>query len=316
MKRQIIASDIGGTSSRFAHFVADENGDLELVSNVWLKTGEAKSFAELLEQLRATDFGLRFDEADFAAFAVAGPIEDGVRCSPPNIKWSIDLLDAQKQFGIRRAALLNDFLAQAYSAASPIGKRARCILSGENRQGTIAVIGAGTGLGKALLVRQRDGSYIGVPSEGGHATFGPESEEELGLFAFMRPRVKSDYPSWEDLVSGRGLSSIHAFLTGEDIAPAEVAAKFDTATKTFEWASRFYGRACRNFALETLAVGGVYLAGGVAAKNPGLILSDVFRDSFWNSAVHGELLREIPVYLIEDEQSGLWGAAFYASLLC
>jgi hypothetical protein len=31
------------------------------------------------------------NEADIAVFAVAGPVENGNRCLPPNIAWEIDL---------------------------------------------------------------------------------------------------------------------------------------------------------------------------------------------------------------------------------
>ena len=163
-----------------------------------------------------------------------------------------------------------------------------------------------------MLVPDGAGGFLGVASEGGHASFAMESEDEIEFFHFLLQHSRSSYPSWEEVVSGRALSTIHTFFTGDELAPAQVAGLFTPDNPTLQLASRFYGRMCRNFALETLARGGVYIAGGVAAKNPILLTHEEFERSFLNSAVHGDLLRDIPVSLIDNQESGLWGAAYFA----
>ena len=87
------------------------------------------------------------------------------------------------------------------------------------------MIGAGTGLGKAVLLPAGDGHFLGCPSEGGHASFAPETERELELCLFVKERFGGNYASCEDIVSGRGVSLIHEFLTGQKLAPAEAAAE-------------------------------------------------------------------------------------------
>ncbi len=309
---ELLAADIGGTSSRFAHFTCSPTAEPEMVEQVWLTSAEAKSFSDLLDQLEQSEFRQSLADFDTLVFAVAGPITEGVFCRPPNISWDIDLRGMQHRFAGGDARLINDFLAQAYSARSPVGRSAELVVQGSiEPAATIAVVGAGTGLGKAILVPDECGGFVGVPSEGGHASFAPESEDELEFFRFLLSRSRSSYPSWEEVVSGRALSTIHEFFTKEQLAPVDVAATFDTTSPTLELASRLYGRVCRNFALETLARGGVYIAGGVAAKNPILLTHPEFEQSFVNSAVHGELLQEIPVYLMDNQESGLWGAAYY-----
>jgi glucokinase len=195
---------------------------------------------------------------------------------------------------------------------SPIAENAEQILNGTARpHSAIAVVGAGTGLGKAALIPDQSGRLVGMPSEGGHTTFAPESAREFEFQAQLTKKLGKEYLVWDDVVSGRGLSHIHAFLTGETLTPAEVAQGFNASSETLEWAARLYGRVSRNFVLETLAMGGLYIAGGVAAKNPVLISHEAFERSFRSSAAHAALLEAVPVFLIDNEESGLWGAAYY-----
>ena len=87
---------------------------------------------------------------------------------------------------------------------------------------------------------------------------------------------------------------------------------FSEHTETLEWASRFYARVCRNYVLETLALGGLYIAGGVAAKTQELLTHQAFEKEFRSSDTLADLLAKVPVSLIRDENSGLWGAAVLA----
>ena len=310
MIEKILAADIGGTSSRFAAFSL-ENGEMRMEGSTWLKTAEADTFGALLKNLEAADFILTPKSASICVFAIAGPVEKGMFCKPPNIKWKVDLSSAEKDFSIKRFALINDFLAQAYACRSEIGRRAKKILDGQIAEdGVVGVIGAGTGLGKAFLLPDGAGGYLGGSSEGGHANLNVESARELEFQEFMKKEVGGNYATNDAVVCGGGLSRIHQFLTGEKLSPKEVAETFSKPSETLEWASAFYGRVCRNFALDLLATGGLYIAGGVAAKNPILIEHPNFANAFRDSRVHRKLLEQIPIFLNDNEESGLWGAGF------
>jgi glucokinase len=309
MKR-ILAADIGGTNSRFACFHVDETDKLTLIDSQWLKTIESLSFGHLLENLKASGFCLRPEETDIAVFAIAGPVERGVKCSPPFISWDIDISHAENDFGIRRALLINDFVAQAYACRSSIGEGAEQVKTGKIvRDAAATVIGAGTALGKAVIIPDGKGGYLAIPSEGGHASFAFESKSECEFQQFLIKKLGDAYITWNKVVSGKGISYIHQFLTGEILDDREVVGKMSPGSRTLEWASRFYGRACRNFALETLSVGGIYITGGVAARTPELVTSKVFIDEFVRSDTMTDVLTRIPVFLIQEQNAGLWGGA-------
>jgi glucokinase len=311
--KKIISADIGGTNSRFGLFETDLRDNLSYVRSLWFKTKDAESFSHLIALLSRSNFPLKVGEADIIVIGIAGPVEQGVYSSPTSIPWDVDISHAETDYGFRRSVLINDFIAQAFATRSPAGTHAQRILQGQPApHGTIAVIGAGTGLGKAALLSDRDCGYVTMPSEGAHASFPFVSEQEFRFQEFLMREISEEYARADNVVSGRGLSFIHQFLTGERLEPRDVLLKCTPLCLTTEWAARFYGRACRNFALETLAMGGVYIAGGVAAKSPILVTHEAFAREFRNSPIMEKVLAQIPVFLMTNEESGLWGAAVLA----
>jgi glucokinase len=311
--KNILSADIGGTNSRFGHFTIGSDGKLALMALKWLSTAEARSFADLIRMLKQSDFPLKPEYADIVILAVAGPVEDRVRSKPPLIEWDIDITQARQDLCFNRCILINDFIAQAFACPSPIGEAAEKILPGfPDPDASAAVTGAGTGFGKALIVPDGLGGFVAVPSEGAHANFPFVSKEEFEYQNFLLKERGDRYITINTVVSGKGLSYLHQFLTGRIREPHEVAAEYSLFPKSLEWASRFYARVCRNYVLETLAMGGLYVAGGVAAKTPELVTHPAFEAEFRSSDTMAGLLAKIPVSLIRDENSGLWGGAMLA----
>ncbi len=309
---RILAADIGGTNSRFAAFETDSGGCLSMRKSCWLPTEKAESFAHLIEQLRGEDFELPPEKADMSVIAVAGPVTDSVYSNPPNIKWDVDVSNLPQGLGFKRCELINDFAVQAYACRSPIIKGAQQIVGGKiDPAAPLVVVGAGTGLGHAALVNDGCGTWLALPSEGGHAGFPFENEAERAYQTFLHQLTGDPYIDAETVVSGRGLSNIHHFLTGRKLKPSQIGHELAADSPTVIWMNRFYGRVCRNFALQLLAYGGVYIAGGVAAKLPLLVTHEEFKASFRSSTTMAGELRKIPVFLNANEESGLWGAAFY-----
>jgi glucokinase len=313
---RILTADIGGTNSRFGSFDLTDSGELTLQAVRWLPTEPTGSLAGQLTLLGEGDFPLLPARADIAVFAVAGPVEAGRRSKLPLAGWEIDLDQLEREFPLTRTLLINDFFAQALAVGGPPGRDARLILAGNpDPAAPLAVIGAGTGLGKALLVADGRGDHLVVPSEGGHADFPFGGGREQQYQNFLLEKCGGSYLSGNTVVSGQGLSYLHEFLAGAELSPAQVVREFPAHPETHAWEARFYGRVARNYVLETLALGGLYIAGGVAAKAPELLEHPAFREEFHHSPTMGHLLRRVPVRLISDENSGLWGAAIQARRL-
>ncbi|MDR3362000.1 MAG: glucokinase [Desulfovibrio sp.] len=307
----ILVADIGGTNCRLARFSLDD-GSLALDRAVWISTKEVVDTQTLLAAMfRELDTIPAM--ADALVAAVAGPVA-GHRGKLTNAALQVDLTDAPARQGIARALVINDFAAQAYACVTEIGRKARRItprIPSKQRKNTghCGVIGAGTGLGMALLVRdKRHGALTPVASEGGHAGFPFVGEEEHAFHEFVRRERGCDFARAEDILSGRGLVLLHRYLAGESLGAREVGKRaLRSDTPTLRWFSRFYARACRNWILTTLCTEGLWIAGGIAAGDPLCVTSGYFLRELYAS--EQTLISEVPVYLIEDRNSGLWGAA-------
>jgi glucokinase len=185
----------------------------------------------------------------------------------------------------------------------------------------IAILGAGTGLGEANLFH--DGrQWCVIPSEGGHADFAPQDEEQTRLLLALQK--KNGHVSWERLISGMGLVNIHNFLTGSDepyheTIPMRIAVAAEggdsVAIRAFRIFVDIYGAEAGNMALRTLARGGVFLAGGIAGKNVSHFTDGRFVEAFKRKGRFSELMAGIPVDLITNESVGLIGASEMARQL-
>lgn len=299
---KIIVADIGGTSCRFSCS--------EDLSNIYVfPTQSIGSFDELLEKLEDSDFPLSLSSADVVVFAVAGPVFGGKYCNPPNIDWSVNLKESARRFNISSAFLINDFLAQAWALKTPLKSNAHLLLDGQAvADSVVGVVGAGTGFGKAALL---PGQASGVASEGGHGSLPIVGRGDFEFLCFAQSELGSDDVRIDDVVSGRGLELMHRFISGETARAKEISDRLDKLPELVEMFGALFGRVCRNFALEVLSVGGLYIAGGVASKNPQLASNRAFERAFRSSEAHSDLLARIPVYLFSTEESGLAGARQY-----
>jgi len=312
---KILAADVGGTNARFA---AVEIEDLESIS-----MGEAFIFPTDSEQVNSLDDLLRYfaqnapeEIADLAGYdriavGVAGAVV-GATATLPNISWDIDLESVDPTHKIY---LVNDFHAQASAFLDPqlIG-RLQVIRPGPGfGPGSVAIVGAGTGLGHATVLPFRD-RHIVVPSEAGHATFSFQGDREKDIERFFIERKDKSWISNDDVVSGSGAALLHECLSGEVVSPAQALSRFSSTAETWRTFARFYARVCRNYCLTMHPVERLIVSGGIAAKNPHLLESDEFIDEF-NDAVHyRHLVERIPICLNRDQGIGIKGAAIHAYL--
>lgn len=305
---QLIAGDVGGTKTLLRCVRADGATVLEA-------RYDSTAFATFYDLLTEFTTGLAVP-VDAACFAVAGPVLAG-RAELTNLGWVMEASKLEAALGIKRVALINDFYAIALGV--PLlgdGDLVSVHAGRRDRHAPIGILGAGTGLGEAI-VTWTNGVHHVLPTEGGHADFAPQNEEQARLFLHLHARY--GHVSWERLVSGMGLVNIFTFLGGEEIDPAEIAECAlrgdDRARRAFAIFVDLYGAEAGNLALRVLARGGIYLAGGIAAKNIPWFTDGRFVEAFLRKGRFRELMETIPVDLIVNEEVGLLGAVEQARRL-
>lgn len=312
----ILAADLGGTQSRLllAEGVA---AGWQSLRQATLPSHAYNCFAELLE-----DFLLPGEQPASACIAAAGPVDDG-QLHMTNLPWQLDAKAITRQFGIPRVRLLNDFAAQTYALPQLQPHQLCTLQTGKAQQnGVRALIGAGTGLGMALLSNSQ-GRSLALPSQGGHADFAPRDLQQIELLHYLLPTHRR--VSLELLLSGRGLTRLYAFVSERAVSdPAlpdahaiSLAAEAGEpyASEALKLFARLYAAAASNLALTSLPFGGLYLSGGIAPKILAWLQHPEFRAVFCDTPPMQHVLESIPLHVVLDEYLGLHGAAQVAAQL-
>lgn len=298
---RILAGDVGGTKTLLR--CVEAGGEVSAEERY--ESGDYATFDDLFRAFLPLVPG----GVDAACFAVAGPVI-GARAEVTNLGWVMEASELSRAFSIPHVTLINDFSAIALGV--PLLREGDLISLHRGRRdmtAPIAILGAGTGLGEAILT-YHGGMYHVVPTEGGHADFAPQDAEQARLFLFLHEQL--GHVSWERLVSGMGLVNIFTFLGGSDATAADVAERAGNgdprAVRAFEIFVDIYGAEAGNMALRVLARGGVFLAGGIAAKNLSWFTDGRFVEAFVRKGRFRDLMETIPVDLIVNQQVGLIGA--------
>lgn len=323
----LLAGDIGGTNTRLGLY-QDTGGTLTLVHSGTYTSRSFSTLEDIVLRFLATG---RYDKPSVACFAVAGAVVGGqVRAT--NLPWRMSEHDLQQRLGVPRVMLMNDLEAAAHGVIATTDTSTLLPLQEghvDGEHGALALVAAGTGLGVALI--GWDGTrYQVAPSEGGHASFAPQNEVEDALLVFLR--AEFGHVSFERVVSGPGLANIYRFLrqyraapepqwltdriAGGDPSPvistvalAHEDAVCDEALSMF---ASIYGAAAGSVALTALAVGGVYIGGGIAPKILPRLRDGVFLEGFAHKGRFSEAMRRVPVQVVLAPNVALLGAAEYA----
>ena len=311
----ILAGDIGGTKVNLALF----DGKIRVVE----KRYESRNFSGIEEIL--DDF-LKVNDTKLerACFGVAGQVIEG-NCTLTNLSWQIETTQLRKNLEMDAVWLINDLAATAY-AIPFLGSEAFAIIQTGTpvNEARISVVSAGTGLGQAFLVPEKNGKYIILDSEGGHCDFAPRNELESELLFFLQKKYSR--VSIECVLSGPGLLDIYKFFITKHAEPEAIdfpativeraiAKTCLVCEKTVELFISLYGALAGNLALQYLSKGGIYLGGGIAPKILPLLQEGVFMQAFFAKGRFENYLSEIPVKVVMDESAPLLGAAQYALVL-
>ncbi len=335
----ILVADIGGTKTNLGLFSV-QGLHVKSLFEVTYSSHHYASIEEIvvlfIAHIVAQDKGQTLvDSIHNVCMGIAGPIKDNY-CAVTNLPWVIDAKQLQKQFSWESVHLLNDLEANAWGIATlnkedfvtlNVGE----VITEKAGSGNASIIAAGTGLGEAGLFW--DGNqHIPFASEGGHTDFSPSTEQEYRLHQFLSDKYQG-HVSWERIVSGMGLENLYLFLCHDQQIippqwlqqqiqngdPAEAISKAATEEKdklcqdALEWFVYLYGVEAGNHALKIMSTGGVFLGGGIAPKIIKHLQTGRFIEAFFSKGRMQSILHTMPVKVIMNDKTALYGAAFYAS---
>jgi glucokinase len=318
----LLAGDIGGTKTHLALYTP-EGGPTPQVQATFKSTEYATLEAVVKQFL--DDAKLPVDKA---VFGVAGPVVDGWS-RITNLPWMISEVTLRQELGIRDVELINDLEATANAIPHLPASDLYALNDAPPQSGTKGVIAPGTGLGEAILFFQQ-GRYHVIASEGGHVDFAPVNLMEIRLLRQLLG--KFGHVSYERVCSGSGLPNIYAYLKKEGFAEelpevrealkeaadptpiivqSAMAGGSELCIATLNTFVSILGAEAGNLALKLMATGGIYLGGGIPPKILPKLKDGTFMASFVNKGRFAELLARIPVYVILNEATALFGAACY-----
>lgn len=322
----VLAGDIGGTNARLAEVRVEAGGRARILRDETYSSDDYPDLDPILSHFLGTLEIL----PSSACLAVAGPVVNGV-VETTNLPWLLNEQALERDTGIRRVRLINDFSAIGHGIQRLEPNDVVTVKSGRAEpEGVLALIGPGTGLGHGMVVRYAEGALV-LPSEAGHTNFAPADELEWDLLRHLRKRHA--HVSWERVVSGPGIVALYRFLASrpgaterldvraamEQEDPAAVVTRYalegadPICVETLDRVVRALAVQAGNFALSICATGGVYIAGGIAPRILARLRHPSFAAAFINKGRLSDFLEHVPVHVVIDPHVGLRGAAAVAA---
>ncbi|MHC4945400.1 MAG: glucokinase [Planctomycetota bacterium] len=329
----ILAGDIGGTNTRLGLFELENGKPVETAEDTF-PSGKYQHLEDIVAEFLAA----RKAQVSAGCFGIAGPVVDD-RCDATNLAWVVDARQMEKSLAIKSISLINDLVANAYGTLLLEPKDLLVVNEGHPEAGgNQAIISPGTGLGEAGLFF--DGaSYHPFPSEGGHTDFAPTNALEIELYHYLAGEY--GHVSYERILSGPGLYNLYRFLRDSGrheepdwlaremsasdpsacIAKAAFSGRSPLCAEVLELFVRILGAEAGNLALKILALGGVWIGGGIMARwllngwegiPDHLFGPEAFMESFVDKGRFRSMLEGIPVRVILNDRTALLGAAYHA----
>jgi glucokinase len=305
---QTLLGDIGGTTARFAVLTDDILGPID-----HLPVSGHRSMIDAIDAyLRSRRDGNRIGAA---VLGVAGPVENG-RCIIINSQWVIDAAELRAAFGFKSINLINDFEAIAYALPHLSAHDVRSLTGGKASSGeSMVVIGPGTGLGMAGLIR-REGDTTIIATEGGHATLPGTTPREDAVIAHLRRQF--GHASAERALSGPGLENLHAAIAAIDNVPVSSLTAAEISRRALDRSCpicaaaidmfcAMLGTVAGDLALTFRARGGVYISGGIAPRLVDHLAQSDFRARFVAKGRFRTYLEGIPIAVIINPEAAFLG---------
>lgn len=322
----IIGANLREDVTTLGYFVSG-NGGLEIKIQQSYPTKEYADFSDILKKFMQDN---QLENIKRFGMAVPGPVLNG-KSRPERLGWDLDMEAYSRDFGFEKVDMLNDQEASAYGMAlledndlDPI------YTSGHLEKGNVAILAPGNGLGEAGYFF--DGKYLRpFASEGGHSEFSPRTTVEVEFYQFLNNLY--GIVSWENVLSKSGLFNIYRFLRDvkrhpepewlaekinngnflQEIYKAAVEDDVLICKIALDTFLEFLAREANNLTLKLKATGGLLISGDIPQEIRAYINKDKFYEKYKISDKMEEMLKNIPIYLIKQDQTALNGVALYTA---
>jgi glucokinase len=302
-----LLADIGGTNARFAL----ETAPLQFEAVAVLACADHPSLSAAMQAYLAGVAALHPGPIRHAALAIANPV-DGDAVGMTNHHWSFSIVALRDELAFDTLLVVNDFTALAM-ALPHLQPAQRTKVGGGIGQGgrTIGLIGPGTGLGVSGIVPVGR-RWVALASEGGHASFAPGDELEVGILQQLWREF--GHVSAERLLSGMGLELIYRALSGQALGAAEITRRALDGScadcmRTVDCFCAVLGTVAGNVALTLGATGGMYIGGGIVPRLGELFVRSPFRARFEAKGRLSAYVARIPTYLITEQYPAFLGVS-------
>ena len=327
MTTTVLAADVGGTKTMLALYgltdgVLCPQRQHRYASREWPCLDRM-----LTDFLQREGHGGNPPQLAGACFAVAGPVQQG-QALLTNLGWTVDQQQLARFLGTSAVEVMNDIAVLVYGLPHLQPAMAVELQAGEPQPGgTVAILGLGTGVGMAMGIPTPTG-LRSCPSEGGHQEFSPCNTREWQLKQWLLADLGLERLSLERVVSGTGLGHIGRWLLSTRSGPHPLSAQLTHPTADLParvaaaaaqgdglcqealalW-SEACGTAAANLLLTSLCTGGLWLAGGVTARQLPQLRSPRFLRRLQRVGRLQALVAKVPVYALTAADAGLFAAA-------
>ncbi len=324
----IIGANLREDITTVAYYISG-NGGIETKIQKNYRTKEYSSFSDILKQFVQEE---QLENVKRLGISVPGPVLNG-KSNPARLGWSLDIEEFKNTFGVEDVCMLNDQEAAAYGIALLEDSDLDAIYSsGHLEKGNVAILAPGNGLGEAGYFF--DGKYLRpFATEGGHSEFSPRTNVEVEFYQFLNNIY--GIVSWENVLSKTGLFNIYRFLRDvkrhpepewlseklnngdgnftEEIFKAAMEEEVMICKIALDTFLEFLAREANNLTLKLKATGGLLIAGDIPQIIRQYIDKDKFYEKFKISDKMEDMLKNIPIYLINTDSTSINGAALYTA---
>ena len=293
--KKVLLIDIGGTNIRTA---TAEIGSNEINNASKQNLDCLDSFDQIIQNLLSRDQNIKH-----IVFSVAGPkLHQSITMT--NRNFEINEKTILKKFSLDSCHILNDWESIGHGLSLFDTKAMSFINKCDGFNQTSLVIGPGTGLGAAQVIKDN----IVLPTEIGNSSLTLPK-----LFEDFEPEAIENFNIIESIISGGGLKQIYKIFSSEEKSSEEIVSSFsddEFSQKATNFFLNSFSQILSELALAYMPGNGVFIAGGLMRSMHQFIDNDIFMKNFLmnRKSMHAKILSQMPIAIINQEMTCLHGS--------